>query len=829
MPAASTNSSTFDLTSAGTVYADVIVPLAVSQTYTFSVPEEMVGGLQRGLRVEVQFGKNKHYTGIIDRLHGTRPDYGTKAILSVIDTEPSVTDKQIDLWKWMADYYVCNVGEVMTAGLPAHLKLTSETLVTLGPLFSADSTQLDDEEYMIVEALTIQRELTLKDIQGILQKKTVLPIIRRLIDRRIVYLQEELVEKYKPKAVKCVRFTAAFTEEDSWNDAFEKVARSEKQTTVLLEFIQVFRTLPFVRTSDLTKRTEATGANVRAIEKKGIFEIYEREISRISEAEELTDEDRQLSTQQVTALEEIDAAFRDKKPVLLHGVTGSGKTRVYLELMEATLAKQEQVLYLLPEIALTSQIVKRLQQKLGDQVVVYHSRLDSMERVEIWKAVLRGEKSVIGARSAIFLPFKKLGLVIVDEEHDPSYKQQAPNPRYNGRDVAVYLAHTYGAPAILGTATPSLESWENTVRNKYRLVRMPERFGGIHLPQIGVTNAREANEKGHIHPFFTPTLINEIKATLGRKEQVILFQNRRGFAPTYFCATCDLTVQCVNCDVSLTYHKFREQLRCHCCGYSRTPPETCPACGSLEMKLSGTGTEKIEDELKIILPEAKVARMDLDTTRGKNALTKLISQFEAGDIDILVGTQMVTKGLDFERVGLVGVINADQILHYPDFRSDERAYHLMTQVSGRAGRRHRQGKVIIQATDQQHVILRNVVDQNWNQFIEREQTNRRETSFPPYVKMIHLQLRHPRRSTALEAAKLLHLWLAPVLGETITAPFEPSVARLRNYYLQDMVVRINPSPREVKRVKGILRKAVAQLNVTPKLTGVRVVLDVDPY
>ena len=818
-----------DLRQAGTVYADVIVPLAVSQTYTFRVPEKMVGGLRRGLRVEVQFGRNRHYTGIVDKLHGRRPEHKTKDILSVIDVEPSVTDRQLQLWRWMADYYLCNLGEVMTAGLPSHLKLASETLVTLGPLFSADSTELDDEEYLVVEALTIQEVLTLKDIKGILQKETILPIMRRLIDRKIVYLKEELVERYRPKKIACLRFTEVYARDDNWNDAFELVARSEKQTNALLTFIQLHRNVPYVRRRDIVKRADVSDAVLKAMRKKGIFEFYEREISRISVGEDIDGPGHELSPQQVTALEETAEAFSNRKPVLLHGVTGSGKTRVYLELIQQAFQRGEQVLYLLPEIALTGQIVKRLQKVLGDQVVVYHSRLNSMERVEIWNAVLRGEKSIIGARSAIFLPFNKLGLVIVDEEHDPSYKQHEPNPRYNGRDVAVYLAYLHGARTILGTATPSLESWENTERGKYRLVSMRERFGGINLPQINVANGKEANEKGHVHPFFTPTLLQAIKGTLEKNEQVILFQNRRGFAPTYYCANCDTRIECVNCDVSLTYHKYQERLRCHCCGYTRSLPEVCAACGSLDMKLSGTGTEKIEDELKIFLPDAKIARMDLDTTRGKDALSGLLSKFEAGDLDILVGTQMVTKGLDFDRVGLVGIISADQILHYPDFRADERAFQLMTQVAGRAGRRQKQGRVVIQAMDTNHTIIRDVVAADWAHFIEREQRNRREYAFPPYVKMINIQLRHPKRAIAQEAAKLLYKWLAPVLTSALTPPFEPSVARLRNYYLQDMVVRISPNPKEVKRVKAILRKAVAQLNVTPKLTGVRVVLDVDPY
>ena len=829
MPKPAAPSSPDDFTSAGIIYADIIVPLSVSQTYTFAVPEKLVAVVRRGLRVEVQFGKNRRYTGIIDELHGRAPGHTVKEILSVIDVEPTVTEKQLALWKWIADYYVCTLGEVMAAGLPSHLKLTSETRVTLSPLYSPDATDLNDEEYLVVEALTIQEILTLSDIKDILQKQTVLPVIRMLIDRKIIYLQEELIERYKAKSVTCVRFTEVFTSEESWNRAFDLVGRSDNQTNVLLEYIQLAPKLPFVRRSDLTKRTGVTSSVINAIVKKGIFELYDRQISRIAEADGLQQAGHPLSSQQEVALTEIRSAFSKQKPVLLHGVTGSGKTRVYLEVMQEVIGRGEQVLYLLPEIALTSQIVKRLQQILGDQIVIYHSRLNSMERVEIWKAVLRGEKSIIGARSAVFLPFKKLGLVIVDEEHDPSFKQHEPNPRYNGRDVAVYLAHQHAAHAILGTATPSLESWENSLKGKYALVRMRERFGGLRLPAIAVANARETNEKGVLHPFFTPTLLNEIKRTLARDEQVILFQNRRGFAPTYHCLNCELTVQCINCDVSLTYHKFKEQLRCHCCGYSKPPPESCPACGSTEMRLSGTGTEKIEDELKIFLPEARIARMDLDTTRGKDALGKLINRFENGDLDILVGTQMVTKGLDFERVGLVGIINADQLMNFPDFRADERAFHLMTQVAGRAGRKHRQGKVIIQATNQGHVLLQQVVDQRWDDFIDRERHNRQQSEFPPYVKMIHVQARHPKRSTVIEAAKLLHSWLAPVLGKVITPPFEPSVARLRTYYLQDMVVRVPLNQLEVKRVKSILLKAVTQLSVTARLTGVRVVLDVDPY
>jgi primosomal protein N' (replication factor Y) len=812
----------------GTVFADVILPLSLAQTYTYHVPEEYVGQLREGQRVEVQFARNKHYAGIIRRIHGTDPGFRTKPILSVIDVEPLLTARQLELWDWMADYYCCTPGEVMAAGLPSHLKMASETIITLGPLFSDEVTELSGDEYLVVEALTLQPELTLRDIRDILQRKTVYPVIRGLLDRHIVLPREEMEDRYRPLRVRCVDWHPNCKTEAERAGAFEKVSRSEKQTAVLLEFIQYRREQPYVRRTDLSKRTGASDAQIRALVKKEIFQFYDREISRLATAE-VTAEPGPLSDQQARAVSEIEALHGEGKTVLLHGVTSSGKTRVYIELMRRAIRAGTQVLYLLPEIALTGQIVKRLQQVLGDTIMVYHSRLNNMERVEIWQAVRSGATSVVGPRSALFLPFTHLGLVVVDEEHDSSYKQQDPAPRYHGRDVALYLARQHGAKAILGSATPSLESWQHTLSGKYGRVTMAERFGGSVLPEIRVADARETNEKGARHPFFTPTLLEEIRKTVERKEQVILFQNRRGFAPVYFCPTCEFTVQCVNCDVSLTYHKHQHRLRCHCCGYVTAPPEQCPACGEPQMKLSGTGTEKIEDELKIFLPELRIARMDLDTTRGKNALGKLIDQFETGDLDLLVGTQMVTKGLDFGRVGLVGVISADQLLRFPDFRADERAFQLMTQVAGRAGRRGRRGKVLIQAHEGNHPVLRDVLSGDYGNFIAREGGNRASHGFPPFRRMIRVQLRHTRRHTAEEGAKLMGTWLQHSLGDLVEGPFEPAVARLRTYYLQDMVIRTPPRAGEVQRVKQVIRHATTKLAQTKGLSGVRVVIDVDPY
>jgi primosomal protein N' (replication factor Y) len=812
----------------GTVYVDVLLPLALAQTYTYTVPEELVPQLREGIRVEVQFGRKRHYTGIVFRLHGKDPGYRTKSVMSVLDLDPVVTSQQLRFWEWMADYYACTLGEVMSAALPAHLKLTSETIITLGPMYDVDANQLDDKEYLIAEALSLQHELTLQDVRDILQIKTIYPTIKSLLDKRIIFQKEELQERYKPKRVRCVRWGAKFQNQAEQVTAFDLTTRSDKQTAVLMEFIQQVRELPFVRRRDLLKRTEANNSVLQALAKKGIFELYDREVSRIGGGEEETIDAYALSPQQEMAIAQTRSAIEEGKPALIHGVTGSGKTRVYLELMQEVIDRDGQVLYLLPEIALTSQLVKRLQKFIGDDIVVYHSRISNMERIEIWKAVMKGQKSVIGPRSALFLPFQRLELVVIDEEHDSSYKQHEPNPKYNGRDAAVYLAHLFKASTILGSATPSLESYLNAARGKYALVEMPERFGGLELPEVHIIDARQELESRKKHQFFTQSLIDEINATIGRGEQVILFQNRRGFAPVYFCPICDWNAECINCDVSLTYHKFHNKLRCHCCGYTTGLPEQCPACGDPGLRLRGSGTEKIEDELKIFIPDVRVARMDLDTVRGKNALAKLIGDFEAGELDILVGTQMVTKGLDFERVGLVGIISADQLLQFPDFRADERAFQLMLQVAGRAGRKHKRGKVLIQAYNMVHPVLKDVVENNFTGFFERESNQRKELGFPPYRRMIHVQFRHPKARIVEDASRLFALWVKPSLDQWMEGPFEPSVARLRSYYLRDLVIRVDKDGKRVRMIKDILQKAINKLAESEGMSGVRVSVNVDP-
>jgi len=817
--------------SASSYYVDVILPLAIGRPYTYHVPEELVVQVQVGVRVEVQFGKSKLYTGLVMNIHHQAPEQQQpKSIISIIDEQPIVNEQQFKLWRWIAAYYLCSLGEVMNAALPANFKLSSETRVTLGPLFHQDPALLNDKEYLLAEALSIQEELSIDDLQGILGQKTVYPIIRRLLDKRIIYLKEDLQEKYRPKTINCVRFCEPYaSDSNALHGAFELVARSAKQERTLLAYVQVVRQQEFVRQQDLIKLADTDHGTIKAMVKKEIFEVYEREVSRIGSYEEDTIAASQLAPQQVQALQEIRQEFTTKDVVLLHGVTGSGKTRVYLELMQDVIAQGGQVLYLLPEIALTTQIIERVQRVLGESIVVYHSRLNHNERVEIWNKVQAGQAAVLGPRSAMFLPYRQLGLIIVDEEHDPSYKQREPNPHYHGRDTGIMLAHIFGAKVLLGTATPAVESYQNAQTGKYGLVTMTERFGGVAMPEIVIADARREQLEQTLHNHFTSRLLDELKAALERGEQAILFQNRRGYSPTYRCPTCGWHSECINCDVSLTYHKFQEILKCHYCGYSTKLPTECPACASPQLTLLGFGTEKIEDELKIFLPDAKIGRMDFDTVKGKYAHARIIGEFEEGKIDILVGTQMVTKGLDFERVGVVGILSADQLLQFPDFRSAERGFQLMLQVAGRAGRKHRQGKVIIQAFNTAHPVIAEVLAGDYAAFFRREIQERHQFAYPPFHRLIRITLKHKNPKTVNDAMQLYAHWLKQALGEWVLGPAVPYVGRVRNYYLLDLLVKLEQAPDKIKFAKQHIRAATDKIHLTQGYSNVRVSIDVDPY
>ncbi len=812
------------------VFVDVILPIAIPRAYTYYVPEGLVETARFGVRVEVNFGKNKLYSGIVAGVHAAHPtDHKPKAILNVLDEEPIIDERQLRLWTWMADYYTCTIGEVMNAALPANLKLSSETRVLVAPDFDEDYSELDDQEFMVMEALALQKELAIDDVRKILGQYTVYPVIDRLLKRNLLYLKEEMLEKYKPRIEKYVRLALPYrTQPESLSEAFGLLSRSNKQVEALMAFVQESR-----KGGEITRKRvqDASGSDstvMRAIERKGVFELYEREVSRIDSYGTELDVIKPLSEQQTDALAELRTAFEEKDVALLHGVTGSGKTRVYVEVIQAALARGEQVLYLLPEIALTTQIIRRLQRVFGDKIAVYHSKLNNQERVEVYRSAATGTPVLLGARSTIFLPYRNLKWIIVDEEHDGSYKQHDPNPRYNGRDMAVYLAHLHGAKVLLGTATPSVESYHHTTTGKYALVEMTERYGDATLPELTVVDLKDQSRKQQMQSNFSLPLIERIKATVASGRQVILFQNRRGYSPTVRCGSCGWASECVHCDVTLTYHKFRHNLQCHYCGYQKDIPRECPACRSPKLEMQGFGTEKIEDDLAVYLPDLRISRLDLDTVRGKNALVRIIEDFEERKVDVMIGTQMVTKGLDFENVGLVGVLNADQILSYPDFRATERGFQLLTQVSGRSGRGERKGEVMVQAFDTNHPVLGEIATANYASFFEREIQERQAFKYPPFYRLIRITLKHKKPAVLNDGARIYAEFLRKRLGDRVVGPAIPHVSRIRNYYLLDVMVKLERDAKLIKYAKQSLHEAAAEVHRAKGFSTVRINVDVDP-
>lgn len=811
-------------------FADVLLPIAIEKAFTYSVPEELVPRLTFGHQVEISFGKNKLYAGLVVRIHHEAPTtHKPKPILSIIDARPLITPEQLRLWQWMASYYCCSLGEVMNTAIPSNLKLASETRISLSPLYDHSFEGLSDKEFLITEALSIQGELSLDEVQDILGQKTIYPIIHQLIEKRIIYLKEEIQAKYQPKTVACMRLQEPYASRpELLEEAFELVSRSAKQTEALLAYVQLSKKEPFVKKQALAGIANADPGTLKALEKKGILESFEQEVSRLPGYEDEAAIQAGLSDAQVKALDEIRAGMAEFPVTLLHGVTGSGKTRLYVELIQEVIRAGGQALYLLPEIALTTQIIDRLQKVFGDQIAVYHSRLNNNERVEVWRTVMEGKPVILGPRSSLFLPFRDLRLVVVDEEHDPSYKQQDPAPRYNGRDTAVYLGHIHEAKVILGTATPSLESYNNAKTKKYALVELFERFGGLELPEVHITDIKTAPiVPGHM-PVFTPYLIEELKKTIEQGGQAILFQNRRGYAPVYRCTTCGWTQQCEHCDVTLTYHKAQNQLRCHYCGYRATQAPACPACGNHDLHLQGTGTEKIEDDLAVILPELRIGRMDLDTVRTKNAHARIINDFEEHRLDVLVGTQMVTKGLDFDKVSIVGVINADQLFHFPDFRASERAFQLLTQVAGRAGRKGKRGKVIIQALQTYHPVLKDVVSGDYKDFYRREIEERQAFHYPPFYRLIKITLKHQTPEVVNKAAQFMGNYLKELLGARVIGPAMPSVSRVRSQYLLDILVKLERNNHLIFQAKERIMEGIRGMRKLEGCSGVRVNVDVDP-
>lgn len=814
-----------------TKFVEVILPLALPTTFTYRVPKDKDQEIAVGKRAVVQFGKSKIYTAIIHSISTKAPtQYEAKYLLDIIDDEPIVTAIQLSLWQWIADYYLCTLGEVMAAALPAALKLASETRIVLNHQHEYDKTLLSDKEFLILDALEIQSELSINEIVKILNQKSVFPILRGLIDKKIIHILEDISDKFVPKKVILIALNSFYDEKENLKLLFEQLEKAPKQADALLAFMKLKKTAIEVKKSALLEASGVSAAVIKALLDKDIFIQKQKVISRFSTNDESMISDFVLNEEQHLALEDINKLFIDKGVVLLHGVTSSGKTQIYIRLIEEYLKKDVQVLYLLPEIALTGQMIDRLQIYFGSQIIVYHSKFNDNERAEIWQKVLNGQvRIVLGARSSVFLPFQNLGLVIVDEEHEASFKQFEPSPRYHARDVAIVLAHISKAKVLLGSATPSLETYFNALNGKYGLAKLNYRFGGVKLPQIEVISISEEKNRKLIKENFTSVLLENINQTLAKKEQVILFQNRRGYVPVLICKTCGNTPKCINCDVSLTYHKSSGKLHCHYCGYKEDNITDCPACGSKHITYKGLGTEKIEDDLKVILPEVKIARLDYDTTRNKNAHQIILNDFEDRKIDVLVGTQMVAKGLDFDNITLIGIINADSIIQFPDFRAYERSFQMLSQVAGRAGRRAKQGMVIIQTYDTKHRVIQQVVANDYEGMYREEMMERKLFKYPPFYKLIQINIKHKDLGKLLMMSENFAKKLKMQLGDMVLGPHAPLIGRVRNYYIQTITIKINWESQSITKIKNYLQEQISSFEADKVNKGVYTIVDVDPY
>lgn len=815
-----------------TLFVEVILPLAISKAYTYRVPYELNEQVAIGKRVVVQFGKSKIYTAIIAAISEQPPlAYEAKYLMDVLDEQPVVNAMQLKLWDWMAGYYLCTMGEVMQAALPSALKLASETKILLNAEAVFDRSALSDKEFLVLDALEIQSELSVGDISKILGQKTIFPIIKSLLEKDIIQVSEEIVQKYQARKKTFIKLNTFYQDESNRKELFNILERAPKQLDLLLSFLQLSKSKQEISKADLMEQSGAGPTIIKALLEKEVFIAYEQEVSRLKQyAEEALQPGFVLNESQTHALEKLQKVFETHEVALLHGVTSSGKTQLYIRLIEEYLKLGKQVLYLLPEIGLTTQIIQRLQQYFGNQIGVYHSKFSDQERAEIWQKVLKGEfKVILGARSSVFLPFQDLGLMVVDEEHENSYKQFDPAPRYHARDTAIYLAALHQCNVVLGSATPSLESYYNAKIGKYGLVTLQERYGGVHLPAIQIVSIAEETKRKTMQSHFTSVLVEEMRGALSRQEQIILFQNRRGYAPVLLCQTCGHRPKCLHCDVSLTYHKSSGKLHCHYCGYRHELISNCQACGSAKIEQKGYGTEKIEDELSLIFPEARIARMDLDSTRTKHGFQQVLNDFEDGRIDILVGTQMVAKGLDFERVSTIGIVNADAMLNYPDFRAFERSFQLMAQVAGRAGRRDKQGKVIIQAYDTHHRVLQQVIKNDYYGLFETELIERRNYQYPPIYRLIHLDIKHKDPYQLQQIASHFAVRLRQQFGSRVLGPESPLVGKIRNYYLQKVLLKVEKEGISVQKVKAALQLLIRTFETEALAKGSIIQIDVDPY
>ncbi|AOR29435.1 primosomal protein N' [Formosa sp. Hel1_33_131] len=814
-------------------FIDVILPLSLERNFTYAITKAEADFIKRGVRVAVPFGKNKVYTGIVYNIHHIAPTaYEAKSIHSILDESPVVNQFQFKLWEWMSSYYLCSMGEIMRAAMPNAFLLESETIISLNPSTEFEVNSLKDDEYLVCEALQQQSSLKVDEINAIIDRKNSFPVLKRLLDQKVIALEQELSEKYKPKLIRCVRLHPNYQHENALQELVETLKSASKQREIVLSYFNLANATKQIKVADLKTKSKATSTQIKTLIDKGVFEEYHYQTDRIQFQDSEYGASTELNTYQETALEEIDGLFETQNIVLLHGVTSSGKTEIYVKMIESILAEGKQALYLVPEIALTSQLVQRLQKYFGNQIAVYHSRYSQNERVEVWNHVLNQSENarvVIGARSSVFLPFSNLGLVIVDEEHEQSYKQFDPSPRYHARDTAIVLAALFKAKTLLGSATPSLESFYNaTKEHKFGYVAITKRFNNVLMPEIELVDLTDKYKRKRMKGHFSDRLIAEIKETLEAESQVILFQNRRGYSPVVSCNTCGHTPECPNCDVSLTFHQYRNQLRCHYCSHTMAMQQFCGACGGVEIDSKGFGTEQIQEEIEVLFPEAKVARMDLDTTRGKYSYDRIIASFENKEVDILVGTQMVTKGLDFRHVKLVGVLNADQLINFPDFRAHERSFQLLQQVAGRAGRTDERGKVIIQTYNPHHTILQQVSINDYDSMFVEQLEDRRIYKYPPYCRIIKLTLKHKDYNKVNEGAEWLAISLRHVFKDNVLGPEFPVVSRIRNQYHKNILLKI-PQNQSLVKTKSVLQKIKMSFSSTRDFRAVRLLINVDNY
>ena len=814
-------------------FVEVILPLSLAKTFTYSVSEAEFNYIKIGMRVAVPFGKSKIYTALVIEIHQNKPTlYEAKDIHQILDEKPIVTQIQITHWQWIASYYMCAIGDVYRGAMPSALLLESETLISQKTDLFVDSSLLSDDEFLVYEALQQQNSLKIQDIISILNKKNIFPIIQKLVDKNILVLHEEIQESYKPKLVRYVRLHPKYDSNQGLSELLETLKSANKQKEIVMRYFQLSATEKKpITVKKLVEEANSSSAIVKALIEKEIFEDYLLQEDRVNFNGKINQKELQLSVAQHEAFLAIKDSFFQKEVCLLHGVTSSGKTEIYIKLIEEYLETGKQILYLLPEIALTTQLVSRLSAYFGNKVAVFHSKYNNNERVEVWNQVLQNsEKSqvVIGARSALFLPFENLGLIIVDEEHEQTFKQVDPAPRYHARDAAIVLAHSHKAKVLLGSATPSLETYFNAKSDKFGLVEISKRYGNVMMPIIELVDLKDKYFRKKMTGHFSDVLIEEITTALSLGEQIILFQNRRGYSPIIECLTCGHVPQCQQCDVSLTYHKHKNQLRCHYCGYTMAKPTNCHACSSVDITTKGFGTEQIEQELLTIFPSSKIGRMDQDTTRGKFGFEKIIDSFKNREIEILVGTQMLAKGLDFDNVSLVGVMNADNMLYHPDFRAFERSFQMLTQVAGRAGRSEKQGKVIIQTYNPNHNTIQQVTNNDYIGMYKEQLYDRQIYKYPPYFRIIRVTM----KQRDFEKLKVGAMWLYQVLSQNLNMPVlgpeEPLISRIRNEYIRTIIIKI-PQNTSIGNTKKTIQKMLSSFEAIAQFRAIKVTLNVDFY